>query len=70
MAIMKILNEKGARMIVYEPYCKEETFLGAEVTKDIDFFKKVSNVILANRYDVALENVRDKVITRDIFYRD
>ena len=68
--IMKILSARGAKMLVYEPFCEDSQFLGAEVTKDIQLFKERSDVILANRYSESLDDVSFKVITRDIYFRD
>ena len=68
--IMKILAARGAKMLVYEPFCEGSQFLGAEVTKDIQLFKTRSDVILANRYSKSLDDVSFKVITRDIYFRD
>lgn len=68
--VMKILSAKGVNMLVYEPYCKDGSFFGAEVTKDIAYFKEHSDIILANRYNKILDDVYDKVITRDLFLRD
>lgn len=68
--IMKRLRAEGVNVVVYEPTLDTDVFEGYKVVNDIDEFKKLSDVIVANRYNEILEDVKDKIYTRDIYFRD
>lgn len=68
--VMKLLRGEGVKIVVYEPTLIENSFEGFEVIHDLTEFKKISDVIVANRYNSELDDVSEKIYTRDIFFRD
>lgn len=68
--VMKRIKAKGIEVVVYEPTLKEDNFFNSKVIKNIDEFKKICNIVISNRMENELLDIKEKVYTRDIFYRD
>ena len=67
---MKRIKARGIEVVIYEPALKEETFFNSHIVRDLEQFKKITDIIICNRFSEELNDVKEKVYARDIYFRD